>query len=313
MGLVPMCLWMEGRCGQDDGLCFGLVRIGELDVEKQSEQMQCGVFLVRGCRKLRVQRIVLVALARGLVCGLQIQIKLLFKGIAVLDAHGAQIKMQQPGWRGDNIPRDRRRNRRLAEGPFRVCAHVEAVDVFKEMLLVAVVDDIGCANNIEIGLAWHHDAVGLEKVVARIEHALEHVFVEQRIAHPFADNDIDLAAVVCEIDVFNRARVHLDDLAKSVCSHNGRKRRRKPRMVLDRHDFPRPVPRCPQRQYSRSCTDVHDDFVFDEFRCSKSVSVCLHSRVISKHHLMNSYFLVSYQVLIVFPMVLIVVIVTEIQ
>lgn len=71
-------------------------------------------------------------------------------------------------------------------------AHVEAVDVAPEVHVVHDVLGVGHGRDPHVAAAGDQQAVGLEVAVARVEHRRQHGLVQQAVAHPLADDDVDL-------------------------------------------------------------------------------------------------------------------------
>jgi hypothetical protein len=53
------------------------------------------------------------------------------------------------------------------------------------------------------GRARGHASLWFQESVARLQHRVEHRFVEQCAAHPFRDDDIDVLDIIQEGDLFN--------------------------------------------------------------------------------------------------------------
>lgn len=63
----------------------------------------------------------------------------------------------------------------------------------------------------------HQEAVGLEILVTGVKDGVEHGLVEERVAHPFTDNDVDLGDR--ELNLLNLASDQGDTVCEAIDSY----------------------------------------------------------------------------------------------
>ena len=99
-------------------------------------------------------------------------------------------------------------------------AHIKAVDaVPKVEVLGAQLVGVDEGRESQRRVAGDHEAgVGVEVVITRPEHGVEHALVEEAVAHPLADDDVD--AGQGEVDVFDAAAEAGDAVLEAVGVHD---------------------------------------------------------------------------------------------
>jgi len=92
--------------------------------------------------------------------------------------------------------------------------HVEAVDVVPPVDLVVLVLSVLDGRDVEGGAVGEHEAVGGQPLVSGVENGVQHGLVEEAVAHPLGDDDVDLFHG--QFDVLHFAADHGDFVRKVI-------------------------------------------------------------------------------------------------
>mmetsp|Transcript_27342 Transcript_27342/g.69582 ORF Transcript_27342/g.69582 Transcript_27342/m.69582 type:complete len:337 (+) Transcript_27342:337-1347(+) len=117
----------------------------------------------------------------------------------VLLAHGADVDGQHLLSGGRNLLGVHHIDQRLCHGQRLDAGEVKAVHVVPVVDLLRLVLAVLNAHDVQGGLVGQDDAVGGEPLVPGINYCVEHGLIEQEVAHPLADNDVNLVHWECDL------------------------------------------------------------------------------------------------------------------
>lgn len=113
-------------------------------------------------------------------------------------------------------------NKWLADGGFTDTAHVETINLIPPVDLLILVGAIFDAGNIQGGSVRHDHATTVfdQPFVSGEENSVQHGLIQQAIAHPLADNDINMLNPVRKLNLFHLALHYRDDVVQVVGCYN---------------------------------------------------------------------------------------------
>ena len=108
-------------------------------------------------------------------------------------------------------------NERLGQRHVSNAAHVESVDIVPPVDLVVLVVAVLDGQNVKRGLVGEHETAGYEPLVTGVQDRVQHGLVEETVAHPFRNDNVDLFDAIWEsIDIFDFSFDELDGLKNEV-------------------------------------------------------------------------------------------------
>jgi len=124
--------------------------------------------------------------------------------------HLSEVDVEDFALVGNHVVFAERVDERVGERNLLDAAHVEVLDLVPEVdavLLLVVLD----ARDLHDGLVREHEAVRYQEAVARSQHGVEHGLLDQELAHPLGDDDVDLLLWSGQLlEVFDLSLHHVD-------------------------------------------------------------------------------------------------------
>ena len=106
----------------------------------------------------------------------------------------------------------------LRHGHLPDAGHVEAVDVVPPVDLVVLVLSVLDTADVEVGSVREHEAALSQPLVPGEEDGVQHGLVEQAVAHPLGDDDVNLGHG--QLDLLHLAPDDGDSVTETVVCHN---------------------------------------------------------------------------------------------
>mmetsp|Transcript_5695 Transcript_5695/g.14416 ORF Transcript_5695/g.14416 Transcript_5695/m.14416 type:complete len:411 (-) Transcript_5695:111-1343(-) len=182
---------------------------------------------------------------------------------AVVLHHLGDVKALELARLGDHLLLLHTVHQRLAHRNLPDARHVKAVHVAPEVDLLLLVLRVLDCHDRHGGRVREHEAARREPLVAGIQHGIKHGLVQQKVAHPLADNDVHLVhrqlrvlqllvhnghAVLKPVDAHNLLRLLSDRGALDAVHMLGARLGRK------------------QAEDARATADIHHDLVLEQKR-----------------------------------------------
>jgi len=154
-----------------------LVAFGELDIEESDQSL-------------------------AIVIPLQLQVEGAGEGDILLGACLNVYLLDETGVGDDLIPVDTI-HQWFCEGNLPDAGHVEPVDIVPPGDLVILVLPVLNPTHIKCGFVWEHQPTLGQPLIPGVQHGVEHGLVEQAVAHPLGDDDVNLVHPSRQLDLLH--------------------------------------------------------------------------------------------------------------